>query len=1019
MATEKETILQYLKKLYPEGVIYKDDFTPKHLGIKLHLAVRRAAKEAEKTAPQWLQANGFSWRETGYVEADMHSGQTEWRNDSVVALSDSILRRYPLIGQYVWTPEEYENVFSAAMDCVRKMSREGAVLTAAEELVVTVATVGLLCNWSNELLDETRTNTFWNYIFLQYGFNPENSQAAGDRVYACFRHAIKNTLTHYKRFFAPDTTMRYYTSLLMHAIAPVTSIESLFEILFDFYIKNLDFQYVPEDTSYKTLVKGMQARWTADSASIQLKSSAVMSGLKTLFLERPCYMAVLCDELVRKIDLLLRGIHFETEDRWDRLLLDWYEKKSNTERSQLQGQKREHHAEFVATSTERIFMQYVMESGKVGLSLPRIRLSETGDSRPALRIFQNGREIFLTTLSVTGNDLGLTTRRRFISLEDTALDFAAPLHIRCEIEYLNDIIYDSGTKLSRDTICFDSSGNERNVKNGIALLFADERKTFDFSNESGVSLEEHPGQLYRVNLSEVGSVTVNGAEIFADEKQAGHCRLYASVRSVKGIRMLSEGKSYRLFDRPFLLNLLLPKGENALRYQMVIDGQQITAQETAENNAHIYSVPVTSGCLHIVRVVDMAQSLVVLEYPYLILPRFSYSLDKARYLENEDEINLTIRVGDEQQKRIAYRSPGSDTAISEAEQNGFTYEIDVPTVSCSFGDQCAFSLADHIWYKDIDKSLCSRLQLPSNWQGKLLLNEHSITVNAEGIYELGNLFRSGRRFHDSEFLWLQLCPPDGEPEHIPLTQIHFAPSFTEAPVVFRVNELQWLPRGRFVGDSDARFRLKLSGAQELNYEVGSYDKLLCRSSDIRHGRYHCEVYIQSRDVFSGGRETLVETCEIIVGDENEFRFEDKELALKGAIYWDINSNELKRMEMIPGAGILENLRFVGVSTPSWESIALPKYEARLVFEAKSGRRIPFSFNPDSGEYVYTNPVKLWVVNDRQLILTTAEEEVVYFDTSTASVVNRNPDLSMSRKAQQLRLQNPDYFEYERRDALYV
>ena len=176
---------------------------------------------------------------------------------------------------------------------------------------------------------------------------------------------------------------------------------------------------------------------------------------------------------------------------------------------------------------------------------------------------------------------------------------------------------------------------------------------------------------------------------------------------------------------------------------------------------------------------------------------------------------------------------------------------------------------------------------------------------------------------------------------------------------------------------------------------------------------------QSRDVFSGGRETLVETCEIIVGDENEFRFEDKELALKGAIYWDINSNELKRMEMIPGAGILENLRFVGVSTPSWESIALPKYEARLVFEAKSGRRIPFSFNPDSGEYVYTNPVKLWVVNDRQLILTTAEEEVVYFDTSTASVVNRNPDLSMSRKAQQLRLQNPDYFEYERRDALYV
>ena len=120
-----------------------------------------------------------------------------------------------------------------------------------------------------------------------------------------------------------------------------------------------------------------------------------------------------------------------------------------------------------------------------------------------------------------------------------------------------------------------------------------------------------------------------------------------------------------------------------------------------------------------------------------------------------------------------------------------------------------------------------------------------------------------------------------------------------------------------------------------------------------------------------------------------------------------------------GAGILEKLSFVGISTPSWESIALPEYDAKLVFLTKNGRRIPFSFDPDNDEYVYTNPVKLWIVNTRQLILTTAEEEIVYFDTSDACIVNRNPDLTMSKKAQLLRLQNPDYFEYERRDAAYV
>lgn len=1019
MAIAKETILQHLKKIYPDGIIFKDTYTVKRVTVQLHHAVYSAAKGTGQTTSQWLQANGFIWRETGYVEADMQGFQSEWNDKTAALLADSILRRYPLIGQYVWKPEEYDMVFSKAMECVRKMSRQGNVLNKSEELIVTVATVALLRDWSNELSDETGANSFWNYIYLQYGFNPENSQTVKEQLYGYFRNAIKNTLTSYHRFLAPSNTMRYYTSLLLHAIAPVASIESLFEILFGFYTENLDFQYVSEDTSYKILVKGMQARWTADSATIQLKSSAVMSGLKTLFLERPGYMAVLCDELVRKIDLLLRGEHFVAEDRWDQLLLEWYEKKSNTERSQLQGQKREHHVEYVATSADRIFMQYAMENGKVGLSLPRIRLSETGESRPVLRIYQENREVFYSKLSVTGNDLGLTTRRRFIPLEDTTLDFAMPLHIRCEIEYLNDILYSSDKKLFRDLIRFDLSGNERIIKNGITFLFADEEKDFDFSTESGVSMEDHPGQLYRVNLAEVGSVTLNGVEIFADEKQAGRCRFYSSVRSIKGIRVLSEGRSYRLFDSAFSLSLHIPEGENPLRYQVMIDGKHVIGQGGTGECALIYEIPETPGILHVARVVDMIQSSVVLEYPYLILSCFSYDLDKVRYLETEDEIGLTIHIDSTEQHRKAYRSPGSSTAVSEAEQGGFTYEIEVPTISCSFGNQSIFSLPEHIWYKNIEKSLYSRLQLPLNWQGKLLLNEHPVVENSEGIYELGNLVHSGKHFRDWELLWLLLFPTEGTPEHIPLTKIHFMQGFTETPVAFRVNELQWLPQSRFIGDEDTRFRLAFSGPQELSFEVGCYDKLLCRSVDIRHGRYHCDIYAQSNELFSGNKERLIDSCELVVGDENEFRFENKELVLRGAIYWDLKSSELKRAEMASGAGILEKLSFVGISTPSWESIALPEYEAKLVFLTKNGRRIPFSFDPDNDEYVYTNPVKLWIVNTRQLILTTAEEEIVYFDTSDACIVNRNPDLTMSKKAQLLRLQNPDYFEYERRDAAYV
>lgn len=69
-------------------------------------------------------------------------------------------------------------------------------------------------------------------------------------LYTRFCAAIKGTLIRYHRFFAPEGTKRYYASLLLHALSPTQSIENLYTILFDFYVKNLDFQYIPEDVSY-------------------------------------------------------------------------------------------------------------------------------------------------------------------------------------------------------------------------------------------------------------------------------------------------------------------------------------------------------------------------------------------------------------------------------------------------------------------------------------------------------------------------------------------------------------------------------------------------------------------------------------------------------------------------------------------------------------------------------------------------------------------------------------------------
>ena len=345
-------------------------------------------------------------------------------------IADYVFRRFPLAGAYILTNEENQVLYQSANQTVKKILMDDTRITKREEIVLVLETIELLKSWSTDLLDDDGASTFWKYIFMQYGFNPENSEVAEKRLYSRFRSAIKNTLGSYKRFFAPVETQRYYTSLLLHALAPKQSIDSLFNILFDFYVKNLDFQYVVEDISYKVFTKGMRARWdnrVVKDDHLQLRSDAVFSGLQTLFRERPGYMAVLADSIVKKMDALLRGDNEVVLDTarnyWDRLLYEWYHKKSSTERVHVQGERRQHKAEYVATTTDRIFVQYALMDERAGLNLPRIRLSSVEDVRPEIQITQNGKVVFEDELSVTGNDLCLTTRSRFIHSKKWSMTF--------------------------------------------------------------------------------------------------------------------------------------------------------------------------------------------------------------------------------------------------------------------------------------------------------------------------------------------------------------------------------------------------------------------------------------------------------------------------------------------------------------------------------------------------------------------------------------------------------------------
>lgn len=90
---------------------------------------------------------------------------------------------------------------------------------------------------------------------------------------------------------------------------------------------------------------------------------------------------------------------------------------------------------------------------------------------------------------------------------------------------------------------------------------------------------------------------------------------------------------------------------------------------------------------------------------------------------------------------------------------------------------------------------------------------------------------------------------------------------------------------------------------------------------------------------------------------------------------------------------------------------MPHYTATLYFEDARGQRHPFNSNPNSKGFELVNPVQVWLVNDRLLVLKCFTDDLVYIDTRYNTIVNQSLDGTVPRKVQQRILDTPDYFEY--------
>ena len=126
MRMSEAEFLNRLNKAFPEKVIFAEQ-SRLSVYLSLFVEIRRYARGAGVSSVQWLTGRGFIWKETGYIEPDMHSGDKCGLSPDPTAfeLADYVFRAYPLAGEYHLTDAEDALLYQSASETVKQVLIDG------------------------------------------------------------------------------------------------------------------------------------------------------------------------------------------------------------------------------------------------------------------------------------------------------------------------------------------------------------------------------------------------------------------------------------------------------------------------------------------------------------------------------------------------------------------------------------------------------------------------------------------------------------------------------------------------------------------------------------------------------------------------------------------------------------------------------------------------------------------------------------------------------------------------------
>lgn len=954
----------------------------------------------------------------------------EW--DSIQKVSYKIWENCALIGEPT-LPEEIEaDLFGQAQKIFQRILENSKTeLNILEEQILVLGIIKIA--QTIPFATEQESNALWNYIFHQLSFDSEIVDLKHHALYLQVCKLLKKTMNRHNRYFA-DGGKVYYNAITLHSLTPEWSVKHFFNILYGFYAKNLNYQYVPMDICYSILVKNISQRWTniddvngkSDSAeTIDLRVDVISSGLKNLLMYRPNYMAAVCDAIIKNMDTLLKGGNLdECHNRWNRVLQKWFDEKSEYEKTKMLRAKRRTKSENTIVRQDRIQAYYCGTVEDISILIPRIRLPEI-TQRPIAKLFQCGTLIHTELLNVFGDSVCYTTYPFQYSLsKETQIDWNLPLSFTVRISCGDQCIYDSNQSIYRDYLLFDLNGKEISYRQGMIadmLLFTDLTTSIDVLDEADSFQQiSHVGQLYRISAATAQQILVSGVDITSVTQGDTGIKYYFTHKPTSGVIVEKDSEEYIVFSRTTELTIILPTGSASHHFQVIMDSgyHSLSEYHTSDD---IYTVPLlraTRYC-HSIKIKDFQTGKNLLSYNYIILTDFSYQFDKDIYYNQMCAGKVKMRIGGTNSTQDFELEEGQTKIRCPLWNETCCCILEVPKLSAHISNLNAFTLPKYMWYKDIEGGDFLRLSYPPNLNIIPFLGGTQLrSVDKGHTFEIGNHIQSKSNWENELPLELLVTNKNGLRDEIHFTSIVFEPRFSSDPIAMIGRKITWNPIESYCGDDGAQFYVQLENDESTDpwhYRTELKRYVIENNFPCIDGIYKYQVYQEgTKSLFTRTEDKLLIEGALMIGNPHRSAFRRKQILLTSVHFWSIQTGGDEVASLQKGGGIVSNIEYVGLSSPDGFEVVIPEYQGTLQFITPDGRYICFNENSWSDLYLHINPIHFWIY-DEKLIVRTASDDVLMINTkglqrfNNVRIVNTMQDLN--EQEQKIFCSIADAFDY--------